>query len=383
MADNYLLKVGIDLDQAQLDKITGTISDELVSMGKISDDFINKALETAKKYNQEIEKQKRIIQEIDEKLKGGNVDPQTKQLLEQTKKKAQDTINDYTYGNEEKGLESKAVVDSLADYASQMESTSSKIGKAMTSATSKVGKFTAGVSVAATVIKEMANTVKDAIDQFSNYANQLSPMSAFGSQSQRNLMSRYGMSSTQALGFRNVLDEMGMSENDIGKMTNDQRRVFNELTNFWNEGMGKLDPDKLARYNKTMEEYQTIQAKFHMGLQMTVMKLISESPKFEKFIGKIGDFMDETLDFLGSPLVQAVFDGLIDFLNSVMTILEKMMRLLSTISGGKGFGSGDTITNNNSQVSNNSTFNIYGTDFRSNDELARQLSYSSKGGYNG
>ena len=89
-----------------------------------------------------------------------------------------------------------------------------------------------------------------------------------------------------------------------------------------------------------------------------------------------------TLDFLGSPLVQSVFDGLIDFLTTVVTILEKAMSLISKI---PGFGSVNqtNITNNNGNTSNNSTYNIYGNDFHNNDELARQLSYSNKGGYNG
>lgn len=382
MADKYLMKVGLDLDQAQLDKVTGAISDQLVEMGKVSDEFIDNALATAKKYNEELTKQQKIVAEIDEKLKKGGLDPATKQLLEQTKKKSEDIIKDYTYGNKEKGLESKAVVDAVADYAGAMKSTGSKLKEAGSTVIAGIGKFAAGVNIAITAVKQFADKIGEAIDKIANYSNQLNPLGAFGSQNQRDLMTRYGLSGTQALGFQNSLDALGMSESDIGRMTAEQRRVFNSLNEFWNEGIGKLDPDKLDRFTQSMSEYQEMQAKFQMGLQLTILKLVSESKTFDKFIGKIGDLMDATLEFLGSPLVQAVFDGLIDFLTTVVTILEKAMSMISKI---PGFGSVNqtNITNNNGNTSNNSTYNIYGNDFHNNDELARQLSYSNKGGYNG
>lgn len=380
MADKYLMKVGIDLDQAQLDKVTGTISDQLSEMGKISDDFIDSALETAKKYNEELDKQRKIVADIEERLKKGNIDPATRQLLEQTKKKSEDIIKDYTYGNKDKGLESKAVVDAVADYAGSMKSAGSKLKDAGSAAVSGISKFSAGISAAQMVISQFVDKIGEALDKFANYSNQLNPLGAFGSQSQRDLMSRYGMTGTQALGFQNTLDAMGMSESDIGKMTAEQQKTFKALNDFWNEGIGKLDPDKLEQYTKTMSEYQEMQAKFQMGLQMTILKLVSESATFERFIGKIGDLMDATLEFLGSPIVQAVFDGLIDFLTTVVTILEKAMRLISKI---PGFGSAAPNVTTNNTTNSNSTFNIYGNDFHSNDELARQLSYANKGGYNG
>lgn len=382
MADKYLMKVGLDIDQVQLDKITGAISDQLSEMGKVSDEFIDNALATAKKYNEELDKQRKIVAEIDAKLKKGGLDPATKQLLEKTKKKSEDIIKDYTYGNKEKGLESKAVVDSVADYAGSMKSTGGKLKEAGSIAVAGIGKFAAGVNIAITAIRQLADKIGEAIDKIANYSNQLNPIGAFGSQGQRDLMTRYGLSGTQALGFQNSLDALGMSESDIGRMTAEQRKVFNSLNKFWNEGIGKLDPDKLDRFTQSMSEYQEMQAKFQMGLQLTILKLVSESRAFDTFIGKIGDLMDATLEFLGSPVVQAVFDGLIDFLTTVVTILEKAMKLISNI---PGFGSPNpqTIVNNNGNTSTNSTYNIYGTDFHSNDELARQISYSNKGGYNG
>lgn len=383
MADQYLLKVGIDFSQAELDRVTGVISDQLVGMGEISDEFIDKALETAKKYNQELEKQRKIVADVEKRLKSADLDDATRALLEQTKAKSEQVIKDYTYGNKEKGLDSKAVVDAVADYAGAMKSAGtagSNFGDKLNGAVGKVSAFAAGVQAAYTAVKAFVKQVYESVDKMAEYSNKLNPLGAFGSSSQRDLMTRYGMSGTEALGFSNVLNAMGMSESDIGKMTSSQREVFQSLMQFWNEGIGKLDPDKLERYTKTMQEYQEIQAKYNMGLQMTVLKLVSSSDSFSKLVGTLGNFMDTTLDFLSSPIVQTVFNGLIDFLNTVFSILNAIMKLISYI---PGFGGSSASITNNTTNNSNSTYNIYGSDFRSNDELARQISYSSVGGYRG
>lgn len=383
MADQYLLKVGIDFSQAELDRVTGVISDQLVGMGEISDEFIDKALEAAKKYNQELEKQRKIVADVEKRLKSADLDDATRALLEQTKAKSEQVIKDYTYGNKEKGLDSKAVVDAVADYAGAMKSAGtagSNFGDKLNGAVGKVSAFAAGVQAAYTAVKAFVKQVYESVDKMAEYSNKLNPLGAFGSSSQRDLMTRYGMSGTEALGFSNVLNAMGMSESDIGKMTSSQREVFQSLMQFWNEGIGKLDPDKLERYTKTMQEYQEIQAKYNMGLQMTVLKLVSSSDSFSKLVGTLGNFMDTTLDFLSSPIVQTVFNGLIDFLNTVFSILNAIMKLISYI---PGFGGSSASITNNTTNNSNSTYNIYGSDFRSNDELARQISYSSVGGYRG
>lgn len=381
MADKYLMKVGIDFDQAQLDAVTGKISDQLSSMGKLSEEFIDNALATAKKYNEEIDKQRKIIAEIDAKLNKGNVDPATKQLLEQTKAKSQKILDSYMYGDKEKGLESKAVVDAMANYASQAEGFAGKLNRAGGVAVQGLAKFGAGVNAAMMIIQQFTGKVGEALDKFAKFSNKLNPLGAFGDQGQRDIMTRYGMTGTQAMGFQNTLSAMGMSEQDIGRMTPEQQKVFNSLQNFWNEGMGKLDPDALDRYTKSMQQYQEIQAKFQMGIQMTIMKLITNSPKFSQFVGRVGDLLDSVLDFFNSPVVQAVFDGLIDFLTTVVSLLDKAMRAISKI---PGFGGGGNQPINNTTNNNvNSNFNIYGSDFQSNDELARQISYSTRGNYGG
>ena len=384
MADQYLLKVGIDFSQAELDRVTGVISDQLVGMGEISDEFIDKALATAQKYNQELEKQRKIVADVEKRLKSADLDDATKALLEQTKAKSEQVIKDYTYGNKEKGLDSKAVVDAVADYAGAMKSAGeagSNFGGMLNGAVGKVAAFSAGMQVAYKAVKAFVDQVSESVDKMAEYANKLDPLGAFGSSSQRALMTRYGMSGTEALGFGNVLEAMGMSESDIGKMTAEQREVFQSLMQFWNEGIGKLNPDALERYTDVMQEYQEIQAKYNMGLQMVVLKLVTNSDSFNKLVGTLGDFMDNTLNFLSSPIVQTVFNGLIDFLNTVFTILNAIMKLISYIPGFGG--SGGSVTTNNTTNNTNSTYNIYGMDFRSNDELARQISYSSMGGYRG
>src|SRR5690554_6452951 len=102
MADKYLLKVGIDLDETQLSRVTGAIGDEIVSMGKVSEKFVDNALATAKRYNEELTKQKKIVADIDAKLRKGGLDKSQISLLTTMREKAQKEINKYTYGDGDK-----------------------------------------------------------------------------------------------------------------------------------------------------------------------------------------------------------------------------------------------------------------------------------------
>lgn len=378
MADKYLMKVGIDFNHAEFDKLSGKISDQLSSMGKVSDEFIDSALEKAKEYKRIIEQQQKIVKSIDRKLSSNKLNDGTRKVLEDTREKSLQTIKDYTYGSKEKKLDSKWVVDSMAQYAEANKTFASKLNETGTSVILGISKVAAGFNAAKMAIDLFIGGIMGSLKKFSDYANKLDPLGAFGSQSQRDVMTRYGMTGSEALGFSSTLSALKMSENDIGKMTSEQRRVFESLQSFWNEGMGKLDPDALDRYTQSMSELQEIQAKFQMGLEQTVLKLITSSPKFQEFVGSVGDLLESTLEFFQSPIVQAVFDGLIDFLTTVVTILERALNFAGKLFGSNSLGSNVSTTNNV-----NSNFNIYGNSYQSNDELARQISYSTKSIYGG
>lgn len=387
MADEYLMKVNIDFDNAEFDKLSGKISDQLSSMGKVSDEFIDAALEKAKEYKSIIEQQEKIVANIDKQLGKAGLSDASRKVLEDTKAKSLQTIKDYTDGNAEKNLDSKWVVDSMAEYAAANKSYAtanksfaSKLNETGSAAIMGISKLATSFGVAKLAISGFVKEVGEALKKFSDFANKFNPLGAFGSQSQRDIMTRYGMTGSQALGFKSTLDALKMSEQDVGKMTSEQRRVFESLQNFWNEGIAKLNPDALDRYTKSMDELQEIQAKFDMGLQQTILKLITSSPKFNEFVGSVGDLLESTLEFFQSPVVQAVFDGLIDFLTTVVTILERAMFYAGKLLGSNALSGGTT---NNTTNNVNSNFNIYGNDFKSNEELARQISYSTKGNYGG
>lgn len=386
MADSYLAKIGLDIDEAALNKVVGTISKELSTAGKISSEFSNDALETARKYNDEIRRLDKLMAKAKNNIKASSSDAD-KRLWRSVYAQASAEKKAYIGGDEKRGLKSKAEVDAIAKAVAPIRSKLAPVSrglenlaKGFSKVTTVVSAVSAGFSVATKVISEGVNRISSSLNKFSNYSNQLNPLGAFGNKTIRGYMTRYGMTSSQAMGFANTLDALNMDESDIGNMTPAQRKSFNELQSYWSKLMGTMDADKVKKFSKTMEQYQMIQAKFNMGLQATVMKLITNSPSFERFMGKIEHLMDETLDFLGSDLVQGVFDGLIDFLTTVVSLLDKAMQFISKI---PGFGSSVSNTTNNNTTTNN-TYTVYGFDSYSQNETARQISYATNsGGYRG
>lgn len=375
--DAYEIPISLSLSDSALDKVTGQLADEITSMGEISEKFADNAYEMAKKYNAEIEKQERLIEDMNKRLSGGNLSGAQKAIYEGILKKAQETYNSYKFGNAEKKLASQEEVNALADATAGSRSkkkdpTLQKMTNALSTATGKVAGFAGAVEGAGRAAISFVKKIMESLDEMAAVANQLNPLGAFGDSGQRDIMTRYGLSGSQAMGFSQALDAMHMSETDIGRMTPAQQKAFKELTGYWDELMSKMDPDALQRYTELMEQYQMVVAKFNMGLQAVILKLVSSSPTFSKMVGRLEELLDHTLDFLNSPVVQAVFDGLMGALDAVVWFLDKIMQV-ATVIGGGSLGS---TTNNNSSSTANNTFNVYGSNYQDNSELARQISYA-------
>lgn len=376
MADEYLVGIKLDFEQEQLDRITGVISKELTTMGKVSKDFVDDSIAKAMEYHALIEQQEAIITRIDRTLAKKNLSETSKKLLEGTKAEAEGKIQTLKRGDESKGIESLAVVEALAKYSKEVDSVSNKFNRAGSSIIQGISKFGAALGTAQMVVSKFASSITSSLGDISKLSNVLSPTGAFGSMAQRGIMARTGMSGSEALGFSRTLSGMGLSENDLMRMTAEQRKTFNSLQAYWNEGMGKIGEGALDEFTKTMSEYQEVQLRFSMGLQQMLIKLVADSPKFNEFVGKVGDLMDSTLTFLQSPVVQRVFDGLISFLTTVVTLLDKAMTMASKLTGGGAGSSGTTTTTNTHVV-------VYGGGQDTSEELARQISYAISGDYGG
>ena len=244
-----------------------------------------------------------------------------------------------------------------------------KFASSITAAAGSVMAFVGGLKKAFDAAMKLANS---AIDM----SNKLNTGGAFSNMSIRNMQARYGVSSTRANAMSIALNQMGLSESDLGRMNQAQRKAYDELIAYYEDGINKLDPDKLKEYHEAMEEFQMSVAKWKIGIQNAILKLFVNSEAFKKLTGKLGDFMEKVVEFLETPVVQWFFDTFIEFLSAIMDFINGAMDTINWVLGGDG--SGSSTTNNTSNSTN--TYYIYGSDYSSNDELARSIALKQQSG---
>ena len=229
----------------------------------------------------------------------------------------------------------------------------------LTKATGAIGGFYAA-------LKKAIEGALDLIESQKESANKLNAMGAFGDMGTRDLMARYGVSSNRAVAMDTTLKLMGLSESDIGRMTKKQRDAYNELLNYYEAGLNRIDTDKLKEYYDTMEKFQISQAKWKMDLQTTMIKMAAESDGFKSLVGSAEKFFDNTIKFLNSPVVKWLFDTISYFLGEVMDIASDIVGLF-------GFGGSRPSTTNNVQSNATNNYYIYGSENSSSDEIAKKV----------
>lgn len=273
----------------------------------------------------------------------------------------------------------------LAELDEQIKNTSVEteaMGNMVTKSGGGLGKFASGVTAAygsavafVGAMKKGIETAFEIVETGTKMGNKLNAMGAFGSMETRDMMSRYGVSSTRANAMSSAMSLMGIDESDLGRLSSAQRKTYDELIKHYEQGINKIDTGKLEDYYKTIEEYQLKQAKWKMDIQNSILKLFAESETFGKLTGSLQKFFETTIKFLESDVVQWFFDVFLGFLSGLVDFASWFLDLFG--GGSKGGNTNNTTNNNNN---NNNTFYIYGSDSRNNDELARSIALQQNSG---
>lgn len=370
---SYLYELKPYINTSEWKKASGEIDKALKSGSKISyDEFEGKRQAYTKTLAkaQKIEEQLKIVKEqIKHTTDASTLEYlnklQGKRAIEEHERTGLE--GDLQTLREKLGLQKADLITSA--QMTEMPSKFSKISGGLS-------KFASGITAAygaSTAFYESMKKGVEAALEITNKAaamsNKMNALGGFGDMGTRDMMARYGVSATQANAMNLALKQIGISESDIGRMTEKQRKVYDSLIDHFQEGVDKIDPDKLQQYYDTMEEFQLAQAKWKMDLKNSVLRLFAESDAFKRLTGALTNFFKKTIEFLETPGVQWFFDMFISFLEGIVNAASDIIGVATTLLGGK------SVTNNTSTKNNNSrnTYYIYGSDYSSNTELARSI----------
>lgn len=268
------------------------------------------------------------------------------------------------------------------DLASILETTSFEtevMGKMVNTTGMGFAKFAGGLTKATGSVMTFIGVLQAAVEKTMEIVNKAADTSsrfhstgAFGSMETRTTMSRYGVSATRAVAMTDVLNQMGLSPEDFGRMNKAQRETYDELIGYYESGIDRIDVDKLKDYHQTMDDFQIAQAKWKIGLQNAVLKIFAESDSLKNLTGSLEKFFDSTIKFLEAPAVQWFFDTFIAFLGELVDVASWLLDKVGWLLGGS---SGSKTTNNNAT----NTYYIYGGN-NSSESIARSISQKQAGG---
>ena len=172
------------------------------------------------------------------------------------------------------------------------------------------GAVAGAAVIAAKAIEYGANTIKDAITQGREIANELLNASKLSSPETRETMFQYGFDYAQSYGWQQAMEALGFSsEEDLWYADPEQQQLFwdtmeqfaNTYTTLANDGFFK----ELTQYNVEMatlkKEYELEQAKFYVENKDVIKKYYEVSFRFQsailEFIAELGRvlFNDKSL----------------------------------------------------------------------------------------
>lgn len=240
-----------------------------------------------------------------------------------------------------------------------------------------MAKFASGITALAgktmaafNTFKVLVDIAEQIVDKAKNMSNKLNTTGAFADMSVRDMQTRYGVSATRATAMSIALNQLGLSETDIGRMNNAQRKAYDELIAHYEKGISKIDVDKLDEYHKSMEEFQMATAKWKIDLQTSIMKILAESGALKKLTGSLSQFFEKLVNLLESPAVQWFFDGFIAFLEGIVDLATKIIDAAGWLIGAPSTSTTNNTTNNTQSTNN---VYVYGSEHSNNDSLARNI----------
>lgn len=185
----------------------------------------------------------------------------------------------------------------------------------------------------------------------------------------RDVMIRYGVDTNRAQAMTATSETLGLDLDDYSKWTSGARKAFKELTNYYEDEINKIDPDKLKRFNEATQEYQLLQAKFQIKLRTSLIKLVSESDVLPKLLDTLSDSMELLTDILSSPAVQVGVETILELINAILSFVNQLGKGINWLLGGS---SSNNTTNTTNTTNKNTTITINASSSDTT-QLARQI----------
>lgn len=370
---SYLYELKPYVDKKAWKKASGDI-DESIKSSKISYDEWDKKRIAFETITEKASKLKAMLDQVDIKL-AKTSDEKTRSVLMKLRGATATEEHERTglLGDLqtllEQGRLTKTEYETYAPLVSKLSRLSDGLSKFAGGITAAYGSVMSFVEIE----KKVINSGIDLANKASAMANKLNAYGAYGSMATRDMVARYGVSAVRANAMNISLAQLGLSESDIGRMSVRERKAYDSLIQHFEDGIARIDTDKLNEYYEITEKFQLAHSKWKIDIQNSILRLFAESSTFKNLTGSLEKFFDKSVQFLETPQVQWFFDVFIQFLSTLVDFASNFMGMF-------GISSNNVSTINNSNNNSRNTYYIYGSDYSSNTELARSIALETDSG---
>ena len=314
---------------------------------KATEGIKSKLENSSKKRNAYLEKEKQIQKEISELLEKRSITEDKKKFLESkgiSTTKINNTLAELDLEEQKLNLDK--------EFVSKMLTNSDTMGKIV----GNMSNVASSAGMLINIFEKSLEKAQEILDKSTEVSNKfVSGSSAFVDTDVKNKMLSFGVDSMTAQSMLAAEGALGIDASDYATLTEGQRKAFDELMSYYQEGLSELNSEELEEYNKAMQEYQLSMAKFDMEIELAFMKLFSNSDTLLELGDTVSEFFNSIVGLLSSDAAQFAFDTFVSFLNSIISIIGLPLKLL-----GGAFG-GNTTNNNHNETNIYNNTGTYGS----------------------
>lgn len=324
--EEYLVSVRPSFNRSEWNAVSGNISG-----------FLNKGVSGAqKKLDEEMKQlQKRMADNFNKR--------QELQLIIDSPSSSADEV-----AKAKAGLEPlKQEADVLAANMQGLDKQATSLSKNVASASIAFAALVAAISIAV----ESAKKLGDAASETSNKLP--TQDSVFVDTGVRDIMGKFGVDSTTALGLSEVSSALNISLSDYSKLTQAQRKAFADLMEYYQEGIDSIDAGKLKSFNEAVQEYQLRVVKAQMEVKLAFTKLLAESDAVPRILDLVADSLESISDILASDAFQTGAEILFGIIEGILKFATAPIKLFGGLANAKERGNTTNTVNISTNVNNN------------------------------
>lgn len=154
--------------------------------------------------------------------------------------------------------------------------------------------FVASIAMISKIILDVGNKIVASTENLSN--QMITTQSSFVNKGTRDIMFKYGVGSSTAMGMQQTFGALGIDSSDLYRLTPGQIKEYQTLMKYWKDGLDSINKTNLNKFSNSAQEFQERIAKIKLDKQLLFMRILADhSDTIERFYDATAKFLEGLL----------------------------------------------------------------------------------------